>query len=76
MSRTKRRTPNPDETRGRPEIPSELRKVTMTCRVPPHVLAGYDRRARDHGKTAKGKRRSSRGLEVERAFLASEDGPI
>lgn len=60
------------ETRGRPAIPPDLRKVTLVCRVPQRVLTGFDARAKAHGTDQRGKPKSSRGLEVERAFERTE----
>lgn len=71
----KRRPKKRPETRGRPEMPEHLRKVNFSCRVPAFIRDGYDRRAEAHGTDARSKRRSSRGLEVERAFLSSQSTP-
>lgn len=59
------------ETRGRPELPPETRKVALSTRVPVYVLKGLKKRARAHGTDNRGKARSSVALEVERAFVAS-----
>lgn len=62
------------ETRGRNPIPEPLRRVTLACRVPKRVLDGYDKRARAAGHDAQGRARSSRGLEIERAYDATAGG--
>jgi hypothetical protein len=68
----KKSSPRKVETRGRPEIPPDLRKVNLSARVPKRVLAGFDSRAAAHGLDSRGKPRSSRGLEIERAFDATQ----
>ncbi len=57
---------------GRKALPPELRKVTMSVRVPQRVRDGFDARAKAAGVDAKGRAQSSAGLEVERAFDATE----
>jgi hypothetical protein len=70
-----RRKPKKLETRGRPAIPPELRKVKLGCRVPARVKLGFEQRARAAG-TTRGKPNSSVSAEVERAFEASEPREI
>lgn len=60
------------EKRGRKEIPESLRKVNLSARVPRRVLDGFDARAASHGVDARGKPNSSRSLEIERAFDATQ----
>lgn len=60
------------DPRGRPELPPELRKVSLSTRVPSAVLNGFIARAQAHGVDSRGVARSSVALEVERAFYATE----
>lgn len=57
---------------GRKALPQELRKVSMSVRVPRYVRDGFDARANAAGVDAKGRKQSSRGIEVERAYNATE----
>lgn len=66
-SRTK-----PKETRGRPEIPPSCRKVILSARVPRRILDGFKARAASQGSDFIGRRNSSLGLELERAYDATE----
>lgn len=68
MSTTRKKKP---ETRGRPKLPRKLCKVTLVCRVPAHVRDGFDARAAARGLNERGKPKSSRGIEVERAFAST-----
>jgi hypothetical protein len=69
MSGKKRPKP---ETRGRPEIPEDCRRVNLSCRIPARVLQGLKDRANSHGASSTGAPNSSVGLEVERAFDRSQ----
>lgn len=75
MSKGRGRTPKKPKKNpgGRPEIPPHLRKVTLAVRVPARVRDGFKARALAHGTDSRGVANSSVGLEVERAFDASQN---
>jgi len=53
---------------GRVAYPAGLARKNLSCRVLPRTLDAIDARVASHGTDSAGIPRSSRGLEVERAF--------
>lgn len=63
----------PPETRGRPELPPDCRRLTLSTRIPARTRNILLKRAASRGLSPSGAPASSLGLEIERAVDLSPD---